>query len=143
MRGDSLIEGHRAPNFGFSGSSRSLHDAKLRHADAGGRPIANAEFCLAHGRSRIERDRAADIKVYDNREVHQFKRWDRGKPVHQTIELIAVLVTALPTGSELAIGAFVHPVLSKLRDGAHAEAAKPLARLLGKVMPFWYAVALL
>jgi hypothetical protein len=25
----------------------------LRHADAGGRPIDNAEFCLAHGRSRV------------------------------------------------------------------------------------------
>ena len=49
----------------------------------------------------------------------------------------------LLTGSELAVGAFVHPVLSKLQDAAHAEAAKPLARLLGKVMPFWYAAALL
>ena len=63
--------------------------------------------------------------------------------MHQTIDLIAVLVTALLTGSELAIGVFVHPVLSKLHDGAHSEAAKPLARLLGKVMPFWYAAALL
>jgi hypothetical protein len=63
--------------------------------------------------------------------------------VHQTIDLIAVLVTVLLTGSELAIGVFVHPVLSKLQDSAHAEAAKPLALLLGKVMPFWYAAALL
>lgn len=58
------------------------------------------------------------------------------------IDLIAVLLTAFLTGSELAIGFFVHPVLSKLQDAAHAEAAKPLARLLGKVMPFWYAAAL-
>jgi hypothetical protein len=49
----------------------------------------------------------------------------------------------LLTGSELAIGLFVHPVLSRLSDAAHAEAAKPLARLLGRVMPFWYATALL
>lgn len=63
--------------------------------------------------------------------------------MHRTIDLIAVLVTALLTGSELAIGVFVHPILSKLQDGAHAEAAKPLARLLGKVMPVWYAAALL
>ena len=61
----------------------------------------------------------------------------------QAIDLIAVLVTVLLTGSELAIGVFVHPVLSKLHDAAHAEAAKPLARLLGRVMPFWYAAALL
>ena len=71
------------------------------------------------------------------------KLYDRGKPVYQTIDLIAVLVTVLLTGSELAIGVFVHPALSKLQDAAHAEAAKPLARLLGKVMPFWYAAALL
>jgi Domain of unknown function (DUF1772) len=63
--------------------------------------------------------------------------------VDQTIDLITVLVTVLLTGSELAIGVFVHPVLSKLQHAAHAEAAKPLARLLGKVMPFWYAAALL
>jgi Anthrone oxygenase len=63
--------------------------------------------------------------------------------VHQVIDLLAVLVTVLLTGSELAIGVFVHPVLSKLQDAAHAEAAKPLARLLGRVMPFWYAAALL
>ena len=61
----------------------------------------------------------------------------------QVIDLIAMLVTVLLTGSELAIGVFVHPVLTKLHEAAHAEAAKPLARLLGKVMPFWYAAALL
>jgi uncharacterized membrane protein len=66
-----------------------------------------------------------------------------GEPVRQAIDLIAVLSTVLLTGSELATGAFVHPVLSRLQDAAHAEAAKPLARLLGKVMPFWYAAALL
>lgn len=61
----------------------------------------------------------------------------------RAIDLIAMVVTVLLTGSELAIGVFVHPVLSKLHDAAHAEAAQPLARLLGRVMPFWYAAALL
>jgi hypothetical protein len=41
----------------------------LRHADAGGRPMTNAEFCNAHGRARIERDRAAGVRVYDDREA--------------------------------------------------------------------------
>ena len=68
---------------------------------------------------------------------------ERVEPVHQTINLIAVLVTTLLTGNELAIGAFVHPVISKLDDAAHAAAAKPLARVLGKVMPVWYAGAIL
>ena len=63
--------------------------------------------------------------------------------MHQVIDFIAVLVTLLLTGSELAIGAFVHPVLSRLHDVAHAAAAKPLAELQGKVMPFWYVAAVL
>ena len=63
--------------------------------------------------------------------------------MHRTIDLIAIFATVLLTGVELAIGVFVHPVLTKLQDAAHAEAAKPLARLLGRVMPFCYAAALL
>ena len=63
--------------------------------------------------------------------------------MHQMIDRITVLVTLLLTGSEFAIGVLVNPVLSTLEDAAHAEAAKPLARLLGRVMPFWYAAALL
>jgi hypothetical protein len=41
---------------------RNLGWVILRHADAGGRPIDNGEFCLAHGRSRGARGRAAGIK---------------------------------------------------------------------------------
>ena len=62
--------------------------------------------------------------------------------MHRTIDLIAVMATVLLTGAELAVGLFVHPVLSTLPDAAHAAAAKPLARVLGRVMPFWYAAAL-
>jgi hypothetical protein len=69
--------------------------------------------------------------------------YNRGEPVHQAVDIMAVSVTVLLTGCELTIGVFVHPVLSKLQDAAHAEAAKPLARLLGKVMPLWYAAALI
>ena len=63
--------------------------------------------------------------------------------MHETIDLVAILATALLTGVELSVGVFIHPVLSNLQDAAHAEAAKPLARLMGRVMPFWYAAALL
>ena len=54
--------------------------------------------------------------------------------MNQMIDLIAVLMTVLLTGSELAIGVFVHPVLSRRQDAAHSESAKPLAQLLGRVM---------
>jgi hypothetical protein len=40
----------------------------LRYADAGGRPMSNSEFCHGHGRMRVARDRAAGLKVYDERE---------------------------------------------------------------------------
>jgi hypothetical protein len=39
----------------------------LRYADAGGRPMKNAVFCHAHARERLARDRAARLKVYDDR----------------------------------------------------------------------------
>ena len=41
----------------------------LRFADAGGRPMSNAEFCHAHARVKVERNRDAGLKVYDDREV--------------------------------------------------------------------------
>jgi hypothetical protein len=41
----------------------------LRYADAGGRPMNNAEFCHAHARVRIVGARRAGLKVYDDREV--------------------------------------------------------------------------
>jgi hypothetical protein len=40
----------------------------LRHFDAGGRPMDNAEFYNMHARVGIERDRAAGLRVYDDRE---------------------------------------------------------------------------
>ncbi len=40
----------------------------LRHADRAGRPIRQFALCFAHGRARVERDRAAGLKVFDDRE---------------------------------------------------------------------------
>jgi hypothetical protein len=39
------------------------------YADAGGRPIAHPVLCLAHGRERLERDKEAGLKVYDDRKA--------------------------------------------------------------------------
>ena len=59
----------------------------------------------------------------------------------EAINVLAVLVAAMLAGNELAIAAFVHPVLSRLDDSSHARAIVPLARVTGRVMPFWYAAA--
>jgi hypothetical protein len=48
---------------------RNLGRLILRHADAGGRPMNNAEVCHAHARVRIEGARGAGLKVYDDRRM--------------------------------------------------------------------------
>jgi hypothetical protein len=39
----------------------------LRYADTGGRPTSHPVLCYTHGRERIARDKAAGLKVYDDR----------------------------------------------------------------------------
>lgn len=41
----------------------------LRYVDSGGRPMTTLVFCHGHGRLRVEHDRAAGLKVYDDREA--------------------------------------------------------------------------
>jgi uncharacterized membrane protein len=57
-------------------------------------------------------------------------------------DVATAAVAGMMTGNEFAVAAFVHPQLRRLDDTMHAHAAAPLARSLGKVMPFWYALAL-
>ena len=61
----------------------------------------------------------------------------------QLLDVVTLVVAGLMVGSELSIAAFIHPVLYRLKDEAHAPVAAALARLLGRVMPPWYAVTLL
>lgn len=46
---------------------RNLGRLLLRYADADGRPISHSVLCHAHARLRVERDRVAGLKVYDDR----------------------------------------------------------------------------
>jgi hypothetical protein len=41
----------------------------FRYADTGGRPMSNAEFRYVHARTRLGPDRAAGVKIYDDREA--------------------------------------------------------------------------
>ena len=56
---------------------------------------------------------------------------------------LAIVVSGLMVGNELAVSAFVHPRLRGLDDRSHAAAAQALARVYGAVMPFWYVAVLL
>ena len=48
---------------------RDLARRGFRYADTGGRPMTNLVFSHGHGRLRVERDRVAGLKVYDDREA--------------------------------------------------------------------------
>ena len=61
----------------------------------------------------------------------------------EVLNVVAILVAGLMVGCELAIAVFIHPTLDKLPDEAHLPAASALARVLGTVMPFWYAIGFL
>jgi hypothetical protein len=45
-------------------------------------------------------------------------------------------------GNELCVALFVHPTLYQVADESHLRVAQPLARLLGRIMPFWYFIVL-
>jgi hypothetical protein len=58
------------------------------------------------------------------------------------IILLSLFTSGLLVGNELAVAVFIHPVLYSVADEAHVRVAKPLARRLGRSMPFWYAISL-
>ncbi len=55
---------------------------------------------------------------------------------------VSIFLVGLLVGNEFAVAVFVHPALCRLPDKAHASGASGLARILGRAMPFWYAVCL-
>ena len=61
----------------------------------------------------------------------------------QILNVVSIIVAGLMVGCELAIAAFVHPTLDRLPDKAHLPVASALARVLGRFMPFWYALVCL
>jgi hypothetical protein len=61
----------------------------------------------------------------------------------ETLNVMAILVAGLIVGCELSIAAFIHPTLDMLPDNVHQPAASAIARVMGTVMPFWYALTFL
>ena len=59
------------------------------------------------------------------------------------LSTIAIVVSGLMVGNEIAVGFFVHPTLWTFDKPTHLRAVQPLAQLYGAVMPFWYGATLL
>ena len=59
------------------------------------------------------------------------------------LNIVTTICIGLMVGTELAVSAFVNPVLWKLDDDAQMNAIRMFASKLGTVMPFWYALGLL
>jgi len=57
----------------------------------------------------------------------------------QLLELIAILISGLMVGNEIAVGFIIHPTLSRTRSEVYSDSARALARVYGRVMPIWYA----
>ena len=53
------------------------------------------------------------------------------------IQLVALIVLGLMCGSELNVALFSHPLLNRQPLETHVLVRSSLARLLGRVMPFW------
>jgi hypothetical protein len=60
-----------------------------------------------------------------------------------TPHLLAILVLGLMCGSELNVGVFAHPALNGQTIDVHVPVRAALAKLLGRVMPFWMATSTL
>lgn len=59
------------------------------------------------------------------------------------LDVLTILCTGLMIGNELAFSLFVNPVIWQLDERSQAKALSLFAGILGKVMPFWYALCLL
>jgi hypothetical protein len=54
------------------------------------------------------------------------------------LAVIATTVVGTMVGVEFAVAVFVNPILLRLPAGSSLEARADGARVLGRVMPFWY-----
>jgi hypothetical protein len=59
-----------------------------------------------------------------------------------TLDTVTITFAGLMVGSELAVSAFVNPVVWQLESGPQAQGLSSLARSLGRVMPVWYGLCL-
>ncbi len=56
-------------------------------------------------------------------------------------QILTVIVVGTLAGVEFGVAAFTNPILERLPDDAYRQVRATSSRLLGTVMPFWYAAA--
>jgi hypothetical protein len=56
-------------------------------------------------------------------------------------QVVTVIVVGTLVGVEFGVAAFMNPILERLPDDAYRQARSTGSRILGTVMPFWYAAA--
>jgi uncharacterized membrane protein len=59
------------------------------------------------------------------------------------IDILTIVLAGLMVGNELTVSLFINPVMQKLDAAARTRALSLFAGLLGRVMPFWYALCLI
>lgn len=60
----------------------------------------------------------------------------------EVLVVIAIVVVGLMVGVELAVAVFVNPIFDRLPQDGGLAARSDAARVLGRVMPFWYITSL-
>ncbi|WP_086707913.1 DUF1772 domain-containing protein [Streptomyces antimycoticus] len=58
--------------------------------------------------------------------------------MRDVLAVVTVVVVGVMVGVEFAVAAFVNPILDRLPDDGGLDARSDGARVLGRVMPFWY-----
>jgi uncharacterized membrane protein len=59
-----------------------------------------------------------------------------------TLAVVTATVVGVMVGVEFAVAVFVNPILRRLPPGSSLAARADGARVLGRVMPFWYSGSL-
>jgi uncharacterized membrane protein len=63
--------------------------------------------------------------------------------MQDVLAVVTVVVVGLMVGVEFAVAVFVNPILDRLPNDGGLGARSDGARVLGRVMPFWYIGSLL
>ncbi|MFF4507499.1 anthrone oxygenase family protein [Streptomyces sp. NPDC001401] len=58
--------------------------------------------------------------------------------MQDTLAVVTVVVVGMMVGVEFAVAVFVNPILDRLPNDGGLAARSDGARVLGRVMPFWY-----